>query len=174
MNVTGYIYRVTNTVNGRIYIGQTRRTVAYRWSVHKSEALRRPKCYFHKAIAKHGHEVFRVEVIATAGTVSELDALECRFIAEANSADPSAGYNLTLGGGNAVRTEAARRNNAEARRGKPLSDATKRKMSEARRGRKQSDAHRLARSLALKGRKPSAAARVAVAESNRRRRKVAA
>ena len=30
----GFIYKVTNTVNGKIYVGQTRRTIAARWKQH--------------------------------------------------------------------------------------------------------------------------------------------
>lgn len=167
--VIGFIYTVTNLVNGRVYVGQTRRTVGHRWSVHKSEAKRRPRCYFHKAIAKHGGASFRVETMASAESVEELNALETAWIDRLQSANPLKGYNLTFGGDNAVRTEQARLNGSLAQRGKHASLETRQKMSTVRRGRKQTPQHVAARTAPLKGRKPSLAARLAVAESNRRR-----
>ena len=35
----GYIYCITNTVNGKQYIGQTKRTVEERWKQHICNAL---------------------------------------------------------------------------------------------------------------------------------------
>jgi group I intron endonuclease len=59
------IYRVTNRVNGHTYIGVTRTSLALRWYGHVSTALRRPRSYLHRAIAKYGAEAFHVEPIAS-------------------------------------------------------------------------------------------------------------
>ena len=34
----GYIYKITNTINNKIYIGQTSKTIQERFSVHISKA----------------------------------------------------------------------------------------------------------------------------------------
>ena len=34
----GYIYKITNKVNGKVYIGQTITTVQRRWNQHKRNA----------------------------------------------------------------------------------------------------------------------------------------
>lgn len=30
----GYIYKITNHINGKVYIGQTRNLIEYRWQHH--------------------------------------------------------------------------------------------------------------------------------------------
>src|SRR5271170_5674459 len=54
----GYIYKIENTISGKAYIGQTVRTVEFRWWQHqhpksKSVALK-------DAIKKYGAHVFKV------------------------------------------------------------------------------------------------------------------
>ena len=53
----GYIYKITNTKNNKIYIGQTTKTVSERLNKHIQEARceangTRPSNYFHSAILK--------------------------------------------------------------------------------------------------------------------------
>lgn len=94
------IYRVTNTVNGKVYIGKwSHPTVDQRWRLHKSAAKRESPLYFHRAIRKYGVDSFKVEVIdRTAKTKEELSELEKSYIALHQSNDSEKGYNLTLGG----------------------------------------------------------------------------
>ena len=56
----GIIYKVTNLVNNKIYIGQTERTLKERWEQHKyKEGCR----HLHNAILKYGAYNFKIEEI---------------------------------------------------------------------------------------------------------------
>lgn len=108
--VIGEIYKITNTTNGKLYIGQTRshrlnhnkyRPFGYlgRFKDHIHEAYSNKKHqsrYLNSAILKYGVDSFTCERILTC-CVSELDEQEERFICEYNSKYPN-GYNLTNGG----------------------------------------------------------------------------
>ena len=59
------VYIITNTVNGKIYIGKTR-DMAVRWIDHKAKANRgdqRPG--LHRAIRKYGPDAFVVRLLAS-------------------------------------------------------------------------------------------------------------
>jgi group I intron endonuclease len=93
------IYRVTNTVNGKVYIGKwSHPTPDHRWRLHKSAAKSGSPYYFHRAIRKYGSDAFKVEVIDRAKTPEELSEMEKQYIASYQSNDPEKGYNMTLGG----------------------------------------------------------------------------
>lgn len=93
------IYCVTNTINGKVYIGKTEKSAEDRWKKHVASAFNdHSQFYVHKAIRKYGVEAFRIEILANAASLEELDQLEIRFIAERHSNDPKFGYNMTTGG----------------------------------------------------------------------------
>lgn len=73
-----FVYLIANMLNGKIYVGQTRRGVYRRWEEHVSYALRYAPGNPHldAAIRKHGPESFSVETIASASSLQELDELE--------------------------------------------------------------------------------------------------
>ena len=87
------IYKITNQINGKIYIGQTVRALEERMRQHK----RNSKTAIDRALHKYGAENFSVEVIDTAETPEELNAKEIAWIASYNSMAPN-GYNLCKGG----------------------------------------------------------------------------
>lgn len=72
----GIIYKITNLINSKIYIGQTIKKMQIRWKEHQSAAKRGINTYFHKAIRKYGIENFVIEQIAEANSKQELDELE--------------------------------------------------------------------------------------------------
>lgn len=123
----GYIYKVTNIINNKIYIGQTIKSVTTRWKEHCQRSLKNSKCHFHLAIKKYGIKNFLVEELikVNATTTSELkfklDLLERSYIHFYNSYN--SGYNSTIGGDNGVI-------------GLKMSKETRQKMSEIRLGRK--------------------------------------
>lgn len=107
-----FIYKITNKINGKIYIGQTINSINLRWQQHlsKNENCRVLK----RAINKYGKENFIIEEIDGANNLSELNYLEKHYILTLDSLSPK-GYNLREGGSN----------------GGKCSEDTKKKMSEA-------------------------------------------
>ena len=89
----GFVYKLTNMDNGKIYVGQTRRSVEERFHEHKYA-----KSVIGRAIRKHGVEKFMCEVIAVCETKEELDAKEIFFINHLKANNPKIGYNRTGGG----------------------------------------------------------------------------
>ncbi len=92
------IYCHTNKVNGKKYVGQTRSTMALRWSGHVHAALKRKdQNYFCNAIRKHGVDAFVHEVLDVVMTEAGADLAEALWIVQKQSRAP-AGYNLSSGG----------------------------------------------------------------------------
>ena len=87
----GVVYCLTNTVNGKQYIGQTTRTVKVRVIEHK-----RSSSPIGNAIKKYGEEKFSIETLVVCDD-EELDANELQLISSLKTYKPY-GYNLELGG----------------------------------------------------------------------------
>jgi group I intron endonuclease len=98
----GYIYKVTNTINNKIYIGQTKYSVAWRWHTHLYATFTNTagdhNSLLHKAIRKYGIDAFKVEIIEQCNN-KDLNEAEIKYIKKFKSADKDFGYNISLGGG---------------------------------------------------------------------------
>lgn len=92
----GIIYRALNNDNGKVYIGQTIKTLETRKNVHYSKYSNCP--YFHNALMKYPKEVWNWDVIDYAENREELDEKEKYWIAFYQSNNSEYGYNLTEGG----------------------------------------------------------------------------
>jgi group I intron endonuclease len=92
------VYVITNTVNGKVYIGKTINTVQRRWTLHKYLAKCGTAGYFYNAIRKFGSDVFTLAILATANSLEELNQLEVKFIEQYNSRSKKSGYNIRIGG----------------------------------------------------------------------------
>lgn len=90
----GYIYKITNLINNKIYIGQTIRDVQIRWKEHLRSKDEAP---IHKAIRKYGKEAFKIEIIEECENIL-LNEREQYYINKFNSYNGHIGYNATLGG----------------------------------------------------------------------------
>lgn len=165
------IYLLTNLVNGKYYVGQTTRTLAHRWSVHKSEArtARTASGYLYKAIRKYGADAFVAETLATTTDIDELNRLEAVWILVLDAMNPRVGYNGAGGGRNRIVTAATRAKNSALRLGRPLTAEHRAKISLSTRGKPKSAAHAQHIREALTGRRPSPQAIAAVALANTRR-----
>ena len=96
----GEIYKVTNNISGKIYIGKTKRKTRDRWLEHVRDAKNYPlkNIPLHKAIIKYGAENFQIETIETNVPEEELNYKEKYYIKKFNSTNSSIGYNATIGG----------------------------------------------------------------------------
>lgn len=91
------IYKVTNTKNGKFYIGKTTDSIEQRWKRHIEDAISgRLDTHFARAIRKWGKDSFIIEEIDTATNEEELNQKEIYWIAFYDSAKK--GYNKTDGG----------------------------------------------------------------------------
>lgn len=97
MRLVLIIYKVTNLVNGKVYIGKTTQKINIRKNQHKYSSLKaNSKSLIHKAIRKYGWENFEWEVIDLASSEDELNSKEIHWIKYHNTY--LKGYNLTHGG----------------------------------------------------------------------------
>jgi group I intron endonuclease len=92
------IYKATNNINGKIYIGQTVRSLDYRIYGHIYEANNGSELLLHRAIRKYGSQSFKWDIIDTADDRKVLNEKECYWIKTLNSMDNTIGYNLVEGG----------------------------------------------------------------------------
>jgi hypothetical protein len=90
-----YIYKITNIINNKMYIGKTERDPEKRFLEHKRDCAKR-KCEvrpLYRAMNKYGVDNFSFEILAETA-IPEED--EVKFIAEYDTYRN--GYNATLGG----------------------------------------------------------------------------
>lgn len=93
----GSIYKITNTVNGKVYIGLTKGYVSDRWYQHKKAAARGDESALYRAMRKYGLEAFVIEQIASATSWQALPLAETKLIDQFRSYG-SYGYNMSRGG----------------------------------------------------------------------------
>lgn len=127
----GIIYLITNTVTGKVYVGQTVQTTGIRWIDHCYKTQAGSTAYFHNAIRKYKPESFTIEVIDSASSRAELNLAECLYILLFQSKNRKYGYNSTAGGEFFDPTPEIRQKMSEAHSGKPrrpLKEETKEKI----------------------------------------------
>ena len=98
----GFIYKIENKINQKIYIGKTVNTIRERWLEHIDEARRGDNSLLHKAIRKYGETAFYVDFVEECPN-NELSLKEIYYIALFNSHMDNMGYNMTLGGEGALK-----------------------------------------------------------------------
>lgn len=93
----GFIYKITNKVNGKVYIGQTIQNVKERFYQHCAHKCNREvlNMAIHKAIFKYGKKNFTIEVIEEIESTN-LNDRERYWIQYYDSYNK--GYNSTIGG----------------------------------------------------------------------------
>lgn len=135
MKTYNYIYKITNLINGKIYIGK-----------HSTDNLddgyMGSGIHIKRSIKKYGIENFTKEYIAFCDTEDKLNWFECFYIKKFNTRDSSIGYNLTDGGEGSLGrkcSEETKNKISESKKGKShkgvkCSEETKKKISEAKKG----------------------------------------
>ena len=90
----GCIYRITNLVTGKKYIGKTVRFKRRMWE-HQKQKIN--KSYLSRSIQKYGWDNFKKEIIIDDVPEEDLSNLEMSYI-KVEKTMAKKGYNLTLGG----------------------------------------------------------------------------
>lgn len=95
------IYRATNKINGKQYIGYTSKTLEKRMKIHlyHSRSTHDKHYYyvFATAIRKYGFENFQWEILCNCLTIEECYDKEKKLILKHNTLAPN-GYNISKGG----------------------------------------------------------------------------
>lgn len=91
----GYVYKTTNKLNGKIYIGKKKSTKMCHEYFGSGIGIQ-------AAINKYGKENFSVEMLQCADSLVELNNLEKYWIEKLNSRNSKIGYNIAPGGDGGV------------------------------------------------------------------------
>lgn len=138
----GSIYKITNLLNQKVYIGQTTKTIEERWNGHKTN----PGCKkLHRAIKKYGSENFKIEEIYVSFDLENLNKIEELLINKFKSIEN--GYNLRLGGKYSPQSEETKKKISISLKNVPLS----KKKIPNNKGRIHSKESKLNMGLGLKG-----------------------
>ena len=175
------IYLITNKINGKLYIGQTK-DIEKRWYSHCRSAKcqsKKDNMAFHKAIRKYGKENFSIQILVADVPKEIIDIKEIELIAQYNTTNRKIGYNLSSGGigGKGLfgklngmfgkkRPDLVERN--KLGKGKHLSEETRIKLGLAGKGRKHTEEYKKLMSKKLTGLKRSEETkrRISIAKKN--------
>jgi group I intron endonuclease len=154
------IYRHTNKVNGKAYIGYTSKTIEKRWRGHLKGSKSKNKSVYHskfsKALRKYNLDDWKHEILNQVDSIDEARYLEIKYIQEFDTFN--SGYNSTTGGDGfgspSLETRQKISKTLSGRKRKPLSEETKRKISLASSGKIMSETARRKMSIAATGRIP--------------------
>lgn len=150
------IYKITNLINSKIYIGQTSKELKHRISSYLSEVKnpRKPKQRVISAMKKHGFYDFTFEVIDYAINVNDINAKEMYWIKTYNSTDPLIGYNVSLGGDNLWLNPEIKAKMIKSLKGHKVSELTRQKIAKTLSGHEVSETTRKKQSLIKQGNTP--------------------
>lgn len=130
------IYKTTNLLNGKIYIGQD----LYNNPNYYGSGIR-----LKNAIKKYGKENFRKDILEYCTSQEQLNSREKHWIACFKSTDRSIGYNISPGGDGGPlfkgykHTEETKAKMREVHTGVGLSEEARKKISLSKKGKKRSE-----------------------------------
>src|SRR5690606_32462862 len=87
------VYKITNKINQKIYIGITKRSLEQRWNAHIKDS-KTSQYAIHRAIRKYGLKNFIIEKINAANSLEEALNKESGLIESLDSMNPKIGYNM--------------------------------------------------------------------------------
>lgn len=160
----GYVYKTTNIVNGKIYIGQHKYTHQDKYDKYYIGAGKKLKT----AIKEFGRKNFKREILQECYSQQQLDEMEQHYIKIYKADDENVGYNILNGGISGfkmIMSEESRKKMALTNKMKPkeqhpmygkhLTKEWKENLSKSLKGRKKSDEQKQKISQKLKGIKRS-------------------
>ena len=99
-----HIYKITNLINQKVYIGQTvQKNPMMRWYEHQSDARNGKKSRLCNSIRKHGIENFTWEIIDQCSNINELNLLEEKWLLHYRSIIEV--YNIREAGNNKLHSD---------------------------------------------------------------------
>ena len=118
------VYKITNKINNKIYIGITSQSLNKRWYNHCGK---KSNCtLLRNAINKYGKFNFQIEQIDSASSREDLEQKEQYWIAYYKSNQPEFGYNLLSGGFyKSKHSELTKQKMSLSRTGKIMPDTTR-------------------------------------------------
>ena len=156
------VYKIVNSINGKLYVGKTSKTLAQRFRAHLSKVRNKVNRHLYDAMNHHGVEHFSIHLIEEVPD-DLVDEREAFWIATLGTRSPN-GYNMTEGGdgGDTLKhwseedKQRLWKQQAQKRMGFRHSAASKRLMGDAQRGRVRTDEQRqhLSRVLKERGHQP--------------------
>ena len=144
----GYIYKIVNKIDNKIYVGQTIKDLDRRWKGHLRKGS---NCrYLKSAINKYGVDNFKFQLVCITFD-NQLDDMEIKYIEKYNCLVPK-GYNLRIGGNSGRHHAETKQKISESLKkrykdglihskpslGKPHNEIHKKKLSEANKGHRHS------------------------------------
>ena len=88
-----YVYKITNRINQKVYIGQTSFSVEKRWKEHVQDINKHLDRPLYRALSKYGIENFSVETIEETDSPNEREIYWIEYYQSYHN-----GYNATTGG----------------------------------------------------------------------------
>lgn len=137
----GIIYLIKNKIDGKCYVGQTKRDIKKRWIEHQRND---DGCVaLNNAMIKHGNNNFELSILEENINDDKLNESEIKYIAQLNTLCPN-GYNIQTGGQlgkshceeSRERMRQAKLGNKNPNFGKPRSEITKQRISNSKKGEK--------------------------------------
>ena len=115
------IYKITNLINNKVYIGQTIQKPKNRWKQHKCSGNRKntsKTAPLYYSMRKHGLEKFIFEPICSCFDIGELNLRETYFILLYHSNEAKFGYNCDTGGDRKILSIETKERMSLSRKGK--------------------------------------------------------
>jgi group I intron endonuclease len=151
------IYKITNLINNKVYIGKTVRKLEVRFKGHLKAAESKINRYLCDAVNHYGKENFKIELIEQCERENENER-EKYWIKTLNSNNKKFGYNMTEGG-----------DGGQTRKGVKQSEETKRKISEKNKGKVRTEKEKQNLRDKNLGKKHSIETRKKMSESRKKR-----
>lgn len=129
------IYKITNLINNKVYIGKTTRSVQIRFREHLSKInhKRYKNDHLSNSIREYGRENFICEILTEGDyNINLLNSLEKHYVRLYNSNNSKIGYNLTDGGQHILMSKEQRLKISKSHTQRnPVTKLTKQRLKEA-------------------------------------------